>query len=216
MYKLIIFDIDGTITKHISSWQLIHEKLNLWKEQASMYQDRFLRGRISYKRFCQLDAACWKGMPEERIAGIFKPVDYTKSARMCIRQLKARGFKLAAISTGLQYIAQAIKKDLSFDFVLSNRLISKKGLLTGDVEINISHGAKAKTLRNILRHFNVKPHEVISIGDSAGDIPLAKNTGYSIAFNCKDKALKKAVKYNCITDNFKEVYNKIIEINGHC
>jgi len=29
-FKMIVFDIDGTITRHISSWRLIHEKLGLW------------------------------------------------------------------------------------------------------------------------------------------------------------------------------------------
>ena len=37
-YKLIIFDIDGTITTHISSWRYIHEKLGLWQKQAFNYQ----------------------------------------------------------------------------------------------------------------------------------------------------------------------------------
>jgi phosphoserine phosphatase len=211
-YKLIVFDIDGTITRHISSWQLIHETLNLWTEQACIYQDRFLKGEISYKKFCQLDAACWKGMPESRIADIFKPIDYVKNSRSCIRKLKKKGFKLAAISTGLQYIADSIKKDLPFDFVMSNSLASDRGVLTGAVEINISHKSKGKALKAILQQFDLKKHEVIAVGDSAGDIPLAKGTGYSIAFNCSDKRLAETVDYNCKTIDFNEVYYKILSI----
>ena len=211
-YKLIIFDIDGTITKHISSWQLIHEKLNFWNDEASKYQDKFLAGKISYKRFCELDAACWKGINEKKIIRLFRPIEYSKNAKKYIKQLKRDNFKLAAVSTGLQYIPDIIKDELELDYVLANRLLSRKGILTGRVQINISHNAKGKTVKEILKRFNLKPHQSIGIGDTEGDISLAKNTGYSIGFNCRDKALAKIVDYNCKSTDFKELYEKIIKI----
>jgi phosphoserine phosphatase len=213
MYKLIIFDIDGTITKHISSWQMIHERLAMWEEFAHRYQQKFLKRKIGYKRFCELDAACWKGMTEEKISSLFRPVAYVRNARICLKRLKANGFKLAAISTGLQYIADEIERDLSFDFILSNRLLSRRGILTGSVKINITHGAKGKVVKSIFKRFKVKPHEAIGVGDSAGDIPLLKGVGYSIAFNSSSKELSHIADYNCRTNDFKEVYSKIIEIS---
>ena len=87
-YKLIIFDIDGTITTHISSWRYIHERMGLWDHLAKKYQDEFLAGKISYRKFCELDAACWKGMREERLKRIFKKVKFTKNAKSCLKRLK--------------------------------------------------------------------------------------------------------------------------------
>lgn len=181
----------------------------MWDEFAYVYQNKFLSGKISYKRFCELDAAHWKGLPEQKIKNIFRKALYTKNAEQCIKRFKKMGFKLVAVSTGLQYMADRIKKELGFDYVLSNRLISRKGILTGRVKINITHGAKGKILNKILKKFHVKPCEVISVGDSAGDIPLAKYSGYSIAFNSSDKDLSRIVDYNCKTKDFKEVYRKI-------
>jgi phosphoserine phosphatase len=213
-YRLIIFDIDGTIAKHISSWRYIHEKLGLWYELAYRYQEEFLAGKISYRKFCESDAALWKGLPEKKIKEIFKRVPYTKNASHYIRKLKKMGFKLAAISTGLQYLGERIKKELKFNYVLSNRLISGRGVLTGKVKINITHGAKGKILRGIFRKFRVKPQEVICVGDSSGDIPLTKHSGYSIAFNSSDEAFTKIVGYNCKTRDFKEVFKKIVSISN--
>jgi phosphoserine phosphatase len=210
-YKIIIFDIDGTITRHVSSWQMIHENFSMWDELAEKYQRDFNKGKISYKKFCRLDALCWKGMPEKNIENIFRKVDYARNAKPCIRMLKKKGFRLAAVSTGLQYTAEIIKRELAFDLVMSNRLLSKNGLLTGGIKINISHGAKGIIVKKILRHFMVKPHEAIGIGDSAGDIPLAKNTGYFIAFNSSDTKLSSVSDYNCLTNDFKEAYDKIME-----
>ena len=138
-YKLIICDIDGTITRHISSWRYIHEKLGLWQKRAFCYQEQFFAGKISYRRFCELDAAHWRGMSERKIRKIFDEVLYAKNAVACIGKLKKAGFKLIAISTGLQFMPDRIMKELKFDYALSNRLISRNGKLTGGVKIKF-HG----------------------------------------------------------------------------
>ncbi|MDD5423141.1 MAG: HAD-IB family phosphatase, partial [Candidatus Omnitrophica bacterium] len=122
-FKLIIFDIDGTITRHISSWRYIHEKLGLWSNRAFRYQEEFFAGKINYRKFCELDAAHWKGMPDRRIRKIFGSVRYSQNAASSIRDLKKRGFKLVAISTGLQYMCDRIKREMGFHYTLSNRLL---------------------------------------------------------------------------------------------
>ena len=211
-YKLIIFDIDGTITRHISSWRYIHEKLGLWQKRAFCYQEQFFAGKISYRKFCLLDAAHWKGMSERKIRKIFDRVLYSKNAVTSIKKLRKSGFKLVAISTGLQFMPERITKEMKFDYALSNRLLSRNGKLTGGVHINLAHGAKDKILRTLFKRFKVKPHEVICIGDSEGDIPLAKICGYSIAFNSSSKELSKISDYNCKTRDFNEVFRKITSI----
>jgi phosphoserine phosphatase len=213
-YKLIVFDIDGTITKHISSWRYIHEKLGLWDILARKYQEQFLAGKISYRRFCELDAAHWKGIKRDKLQEAFRNVEYSKNARRAIKKLKRSGFKLAAISTGLQFITDRIKEELEFDYVIGNRLNTRNGRLTGGVTINIGHGAKGKTVRAILKRFGVKPHEMIAVGDSEGDIPMIKLAGYSIAFNSSSERLSKIVDYNCKSDDFMEVYERILAVSG--
>ncbi len=213
-YKLIIFDIDGTITTHISSWRYIHEKLGLWQDRAFKYQEDFIAGKIDYRKFCELDAQHWKGMAESKIRTIFEKVRYSRNVKWCIKRLKTCGFKLAAVSTGLQYMPDRILKEMNFDYAVSNRLISRNGKLTGGVSIKLAHGAKHEVLEAIFKKFGVRPREVISVGDSEGDIPLARETGYSIAFNSTSRELSKIVDYKCRTKDFKEIYRKITEING--
>ena len=133
--------------------------------------------------------------------------------KWCIRKLKAHGFKLAAVSTGLQYMPDRIKKEMKFDYAVSNRLVSRNGKLTGGVSIKFAHGAKHEVLEIIFKKFGVRPREVISVGDSEGDIPLARETGYSIAFNSTSRELSKLADYNCRTRDFKEVYRQILRVN---
>jgi len=211
-YKLIVFDIDGTITRHISSWRYIHEKLGLWDVLAKKYQEQFLARKITYRKFCELDAAHWKGMTEKRLYRVFNSVKYSKNIRKAVKKLKKEGYRLVAISTGLQFVTDRVKKELEFDYVLGNRLNIRNGRLTGGVTINISHGAKGKILKKILKQFKVKPHEMITVGDSEGDAPMAKLAGYSIAFNSTSKKLSSISDHNCKTRDFMEIYKKIKEL----
>ena len=213
-YKLIVFDIDGTITRHISSWRYIHEKLGLWDVLAKKYQEQFLAGKISYKRFCELDAAHWKGLKKKKLEEAFGGIRFSRNAGKVIKKLRSEGFKLAAISTGLQFVTERVKKELKFDYVIGNRLNVYRGRLTGGVKINISHGAKGKTVKMILKHFGVRRNEMIAVGDSLGDIPMIKIAGYSIAFNSSCRELSEIVDYDCKSNDFMEVYGKIKEING--
>ena len=212
-YKVIIFDIDGTVTQPVSSWRYIHEKLGKWNALACRYQEMFLARKISYRKFCELDAAHWKGLPERKIEGLFKNVPYARNAVTSIKKLKKMGLKMIAVSTGLQYLPRRLEKELGFNYILSNQLESRNGVLTGRVRIKITHGAKARALKKILKEIRVRPSQVISVGDSEGDIPLAKISGYSIAFNSSSPALSKIADYNCKTDDFSDVYEKIKEIS---
>ncbi|MBD3427154.1 MAG: HAD-IB family phosphatase [Candidatus Omnitrophica bacterium] len=212
-YKLIVFDIDGTITRHVSSWRYIHEKLGLWDVLAKKYQDQFLAGKISYRRFCELDAAHWKDMEVSKLEKVFTSVKYSKNVKRAMKKLKKSGFKLVAISTGLQFIADRVKKELGFDHVIGNRLNIRKGRLTGKVTIKISHGAKGRTVRGILKRFGARAEEMIAVGDSEGDIPMIEIAGYSIAFNSSSGKLSEIVDYNCTSEDFMEVCNKILEVS---
>lgn len=212
-YELVVFDIDGTITKHISSWQFLHERLGQWDDQAIRYQQMFLAGKISYRKFCRLDAAHWKGMEARKLYKIFEEIPYAKNVERAVRTLRERGFKLAAVSTGIQFIIDRVKKELGFDHALGNKLKVRRGRLTGGVEIKISHLGKGKVLESILKRFRIAARRAIVVGDSAGDIPMMRMAGYAIAFNASSQAVAKAADYCCQGDDFMEVCEKILEVS---
>ncbi|MGB9642448.1 MAG: HAD-IB family phosphatase [Candidatus Ratteibacteria bacterium] len=209
-YLAIAIDIDGTIVKPVSSWRYIHEKLGNWDTLACRYQEMFLAGKITYSQFCKLDAAHWKGISEKKIADLFKDIPYTDNAKESLLRLKKMGFQLIALSTGLQYIQKKLQNEIGFRIVVSNKLLSRNGILTGGVKINISHGEKGKVLRKILKKLDIPPEKVICIGDSDGDVPMAETCGFSIAFNSSSQKLNKVVDVVCKGNDFMEVL-KVIE-----
>jgi len=213
-YKMVVFDMDGTLTQHVSSWQLIHEKLGMWDEDACHYQAQFLKGQISYRKFCALDAQRWKGLPAADITSHLHAIPYSKNVKSTLRKLKKLGFKLAIISTGLDLLALKVKKDLAIDHCICNKLYVRKGRLTGRVKIDIAHGEKGKIFKRLLIQAGIRAEEAIFVGDSATDIPAAKEAGYAIAFNSFDSGLKEIVDYKCRTKDFKEVLDRIMITAG--
>ncbi|MCX5802835.1 MAG: hypothetical protein NTU69_04770 [Proteobacteria bacterium] len=45
---IAFLDCDGTLTKVKSSWEYLHRRLGLWKNNADSYQKLFREGEIDY------------------------------------------------------------------------------------------------------------------------------------------------------------------------
>ena len=187
-FKLVIFDLDGTLTQERSIWEYIHKQLGKWYGFAEEYQKKFLAGKISYEEFCERDAQVWKGMRVEELSKIVQEVPFHSGADELINYLKSKRLKLAMVSSGLSVLSDWVHQRYGFDYSVSNDLLHENGILTGKVKIRVYYDKKAEWVRRILKKFGEKSEEVIAIGDSLGDIDMFQMVGFSIAFNssCSD------------------------------
>ena len=187
-FKLVILDLDGTLTQERSIWEYIHKRLEKWYGFAEDYQRQFLAGEITYERFCELDAEVWKGMKVEEFLEIVKTVPFHLGVDELISYLKNKGLKLSMVSSGLSILSNWVHEKYGFDYSVSNDLIHENGLLTGKVKIQVRYDKKAEWVKKILKQFGAKPEEAIAIGDSRGDIDMFRVVAFSVAFNssCQD------------------------------
>jgi len=187
-FKLVIFDLDGTLTQERSVWEYIHKKLGKWYGFAENYQKLFLAGKISYEEFCERDAQVWKGMRVEEVVEIARTVPFHPGADELLHYLKQEGLKLAVVSSGLSVLSNWVHERYGFDYSISNDLLRENGILTGKVKIQVYNDQKATWVKRIQERFGARPEESIAIGDSAGDLEMFRMVGFSIAFNssCKD------------------------------
>ncbi|MDD5085623.1 MAG: HAD family phosphatase [Candidatus Omnitrophica bacterium] len=213
-FKMIVFDVDGTLTKHPSVWRFIHEELGLWHGKAIHYLSGYVGGEIGYQEFCDLDAALWKGRKVKELKGLTDKIAYSDGVREAIPKLKAVGFRLTAISTGLTFFTDRVRNELGLDEVRANELVTEKGFVTGKTIIHVDEKGKGDIFDSLLGRYGLSRKEALTVVDSRTDIPMAERAGYSIGFNCEDPDLGRVVDYNCKTRNFREVYDKILEISG--
>jgi phosphoserine phosphatase len=188
-YKLVVFDLDGTLTAERSIWEYIHVKLGKWHGYADEYQRQFLRGKISYKEFCELDAHVWKGMKVDQLRDIVRSVPFNPGAEELTSLLKRLGLKLTLVSSGLNLLSDWVEEKYGFDYGVSNRLLHQNGVLTGEVEIKVHYDRKAEWIRNMMDLFGVRSEEVMAIGDSVGDMEMLEMAGFSISFNSSSSKL---------------------------
>ena len=188
-YKLVVFDLDGTLTAERSIWEYIHVKLGKWYGYAEEYQRRFLQGVISYRRFCELDAQVWKGMRVDRLRDIVQTVPFNPGVDELTTVLRDLGLKLTLVSSGLDLLSEWVGEKYGFDYEVSNRLLHEDGILTGKVEIKVHYDRKAEWVRHIMDMFRVQSDEVLAIGDSVGDREMFEMAGFSISFNSSSSEL---------------------------
>ena len=143
--KIVFFDCDGTLTTVKSSWQYLHERLDLWDGNADKFQRLFLAGQIDYDEFCRRDAALWKGLPVSRVLDIIGEIPYHEGVEETLRTLKREGIVTVALSTGLSLLVERVKNELDMDAALANHLIVEDGLLTGEISLTVAHDEASHT-----------------------------------------------------------------------
>jgi len=208
-FKLVIFDLDGTLTQERSIWEYIHKQLGKWYGFAEEYQNLFLAGKISYEEFCERDAQVWKGVRVEELLEIVKAVPFHPGVNELINFLKQKGLNLSMVSSGLSLLSNWVHQRYEFDYSVSNNLLHENGVLTGKVKIQVYFDKKAEWVRKILNQFEVKPEEVIAIGDSRGDIDMFQMVGFSIAFNSSCKELDKIASACIQSQNLADIIPKL-------
>jgi phosphoserine phosphatase len=182
-FRAVLFDLDGTLTPVKSVWQHLHERLGLWESEARAHQEAFERGDIDYEEFCARDAAHWKGMAESDLRAIIDRIPYRPGVRACVSGLRKSGLLVGVISTGLTLLMERVSEELDLAYAIANRLITVGGVLTGEVKVNVEHARKGEAVDLFCGQFGVDYREVITVGDSEGDISMFEHSGFSVAFN---------------------------------
>jgi phosphoserine phosphatase len=189
--KLVVFDVDGTLTQHSSVWWRLHELFGTTKE-GRIYFEQYFAGEINYQQWADYDAALWKGQPVERVMEVVRNTLLVEGAEETIRILREHNIKTAILSGGLDIMADDIARRVGIDFVLTNKLVHNNGYLTGTVENIIGWAEKAKCIHTILEHFDVSPKETAFVGDGRNDVSVFPVIGLSIAFNPSDQEVANA------------------------
>lgn len=184
--RLVVFDVDGTLTRHSSIWWRLHELFGTTKE-GRLYFDQYFAGEINYEQWADLDAALWSGESVSKVKEIVSATELVPGVRETIATLNNHGIKTAILSGGLDIMADDIAKRAGIEYVLTNKLGYKDGILTGTVENIIGWAEKADHIQTILDHFNVTLEETAFVGDGRNDISVLSVVGFPIAFNPEDQ-----------------------------
>jgi len=177
-YRLVVFDLDGTIVDEESIWEFLHRSLGTW-ERGQYHRELFRKGLIDYKEWALLDASLWRGISIGKVRDIIEDVSYNPGVIEVVSKLKTMGYKLALITAGLDVLAKRVKRELGFDFQISNSLVVLDGVITGDVKVRVPYPGKWLAFNKLCRKLSLNPTSVVAIGDDPND--LFEDAGLKIA-----------------------------------
>jgi phosphoserine phosphatase len=186
--RLVVFDLDGTLTPVDSLWRYLHDAFGTW-EKGRIAAERYRNGEISYKEWAETDARCWAGVSLDTLSSILEEIPTRKGARTVFTHLKHNSVKTAIVSAGLSILTDKVARELEADFAESNDLDIDEGALTGGIRVKVAVTEKAKIIQDIASRAGIHIEQVALVGDQANDLPL--DSCLKIAFNPKDELARK-------------------------
>jgi phosphoserine phosphatase len=197
-YKLIFFDLDGTLIKCKSSWELVHEKFNTLPEARKALEE-YRIGRITYQEFMVKDVSSWlrkkKSIHISEIEKILDNYELNEGAENTISEIKRKGIRVVILSAGINLLTEKVGQRLGVYKVFSNRLeVDHLGYLTGrGIEV-VDPYRKDILLRNTCKIENLPLHETVAVGDTIYDLNMLMTAGLGFYFGNAEDIKHKNIK----------------------
>jgi len=188
--KLVVFDVESSLIRN----QSLHRFLETIKDQVKAMGPLpdFAMDKDDYMRTLIDNAKILKGIPIKEFEKFSEALQINPGTFELIGILKSMGFKIALLSSGFNFFIKKIFEVAGVDYAFANTLkVDEKGITTGELEDPIiTDDTKDEVLEFILSIEDIRPEQVIAIGDGPSCAHFIKQVGLSIAFQPEGFTLK--------------------------
>ena len=220
MRGLICLDMDRVLVDHLSTWQVVYDKLGVSNKEAF---DLYNSGKLNEWDWMKLDLELIRNgcqekygreLTDEILRELVDDSPLMNGWHDLIQGCLDLGLKVAIISGGMQHTARKIaasfqtkenhKKRLGgIDFLTSKLYGNGKDTLldvftngwtschhesgarrvekTGRYQVEMN--GKSSIVNLISSRYGFEKSQIVSVGDSAGDITMFNSSGLAICFN---------------------------------
>ena len=181
-YKLIAFDMDGTLVVEDSCWEVLHRHFGT-QEAALPNLEAYERGEIDYPEFMRRDIALWRPLPSiEKIRWALASYKLAPNVREVVKEVNRRGYQTAIVTGGLDILADNVARELGIPHVIANGLeVGEDGRLTGEGIFRVEPSQKDEVLSQLAERLGIMLDECVSVGDSKYDVKFLKRAGLGVA-----------------------------------
>lgn len=211
-FDLVVFDMDGVLTRDRSSWTFVHDMMGVSNEHNLK---AFIEGKIDEDEFIKSDIALWHGVDPDigikKIARFFRELRLIDGIQETVACLHYNNIKCVICSGGIDLAAKMIADEYGFDdYAAVTLLTDENGRLTGKAIKGANLSDKGVSVREFIKKYNTTPERTVSIGNSFTDIKMFESSGLSIAFNPEDDMTRNAADHVVVSKNIADVLDYII------
>lgn len=201
-YKLVAFDMDGTLILEESCWRIIHQRFGT-SEAAHKNLMAYDSGKIDYGEFMRRDIALWRPAPTiDEIGKILSHYTLTPNVKKVVKQIVHRGFQTAIITGGLDILASKVARELGIPQVIANGLVvDRSGRLTGEGILRVEPRQKDKNLVQLAKDLGISLEECVAVGDGEYDVNFLKKAGLAVAVGRNPRLVRVA---DLVIDDFSQ------------
>jgi phosphoserine phosphatase len=184
-FGLVVMDMDSTLI----TIECIDEIAGMQglKPQVARITEAAMRGELDFAESLRRRVELLKGLDESALQRVYdERLRLTAGAETLLTRLKTHGIKTLLVSGGFVYFTERLKQRLGLDYAHANTLEIIDGKLTGKVLGDIVDAqAKADWLISTRDALQLRPEQVIAMGDGANDLKMMSTAGVGIAFHAK-------------------------------
>ena len=183
--RLLVADMDSTVIGQ----ECIDELADYagLKDKVARITERAMQGELDFPGALRERVRLLAGLDESELKRCLdERVRLTAGAETLVQTMRAGGASCLLVSGGFLSFADPIAKAVGFDRVKANRLVFAGGKLSGEVGDPIVDAmAKRDALIEARDQLNLKPEDVLALGDGANDKLMVEEAGLGIAFRAK-------------------------------
>lgn len=195
MFKLVCFDMDGTLIRNTNSVEYLCA-LNGKKKEVTDIEIREEKDEISWIDADYIKAKLVKGLEVKKITREFnKHIEVINNIEETLKSIREKGMLSILVTAGPVQVAEALGDKFSFDRIYGSIYGIENGVFSGNIVRHLGDTGKLDSLISFCNENKIGLEEVISIGDSASDIKVFEKSGKSIAINYSSKLIGKADVY---------------------
>ena len=184
-FGLLVMDMDSTLI----SIECIDEIADMQglKPQVATITEAAMRGEIDFAESLSRRVALLEGLDEAALQRVYdERLQLNPGAEAMLARLKAAGVRTMLVSGGFVFFTERLKARLGLDYTHANVLEIANGKLTGKVLGKVFDAqGKADCLVRTREELNLRPGQVIAMGDGANDLKMLAQAGVSIAYHAK-------------------------------
>ncbi|MFY4813562.1 HAD family hydrolase [Haloarcula sp. AONF1] len=190
MSHLVVFDLDGTLTRQRGGFELLHTLYGTTPE-AETLMDRFEAGEITFTEWCRGAVDVWRAndVTKSDIERVIQAVKPKAGAVDLLKHLQGTDVRFGILSAGVANLATQFEP-YEPAFIRGNWLRFEDGRVSG-IDVGVGPDEKGELLRKI--RIKQNPPSITYIGDSHTDTEAFVEADTAVLFDPDDRVPETAI-----------------------